>query len=196
MLNLFGEGLATAFFPCTLVLAVPGLAVTLAGRRFAGATLGAFLAALILGSWLRFAGWIDVMPSLITGAGLLLAAALVTRGDGDRSLVMRAIAGVGAGVATGSLWRPCVGIEFGEVLTNLDTAGPVGLVQMIVYTVGVTAPLIALAGASHAAPSTWSDRIGPALGWFGGGVLALLGLAVIAGLDERVINRLFQLSSF
>lgn len=196
MLALFAEGLETAFFPCSLVLAVPSVAVALGGRRYSAAGIGTFIVGLIISSWLRFAGLSEVWPSFITGVALLAAAALLVRPLVKTEVVSAAAAGLVAGAATGSLWRPCVGLEFGEVLTAMDTSGPAGVVQLMIYVIGVMAPIIALTAVANVVPPRWIEKAKRPLLIIGAGVLVILGAAVIAGLDDRVINRLFELSSF
>ena len=196
MFALFAEGLETAFFPCSLVLAVPSIAIALGGRRYSAAGIGMFIVGLISSSWLRFAGFSEVWPSIFTGVALLAAAAVLVRPLIKTEAISTATAGLVAGAATGTLWRPCVGFEFGEALTAMNTSGPAGVVQLTIYVFGVMAPIIALTAVATALPPAWIERAKRPLLIIGSGVLAVMGVAVIAGLDDRVINRLFELSSF
>ncbi len=196
MLDLFGEGLTSALFPCSLVVAVPGLAIAAGGRASSAPATGAFLAGLFASSWLRFAGVTDVWPSLLTGAALLLASLGVAGAPRWRPTLAVGGAGAAAGAAAGTLWRPCVGTEFGEVLNGMASSGAGGGFDLAVYTVGVTAPVIAFAATVTALPARWLNRASRQLLWGGSTVLAVLGLATVAGLHDRVISRLFELSSF
>lgn len=196
MLDLFGEGLTSALFPCSLVLAVPGLAIAAGGRTSSAVSTGAFLAGVIASSWLRFADVTDVWPSLLTGAALLLASLGVAGAPRWRPALAVGAAGAAAGAAAGTLWRPCVGTEFGEVLNGMPSAGAGGGFDLAVYTVGVTAPVIAFAATVTALPASWIERASAQLLWCGSTVLAVLGLATIAGWHDSVISRLSELSSF
>ncbi len=196
MFALFAEGLETAFFPCSLVLAVPSVAIALGSRRYSAAGIGTFISGLLISSWLRFAGFADVWPSAITGFALLASAAALIRPLIKTEAISTAAAGLVAGAATGSLWRPCVGFEFGEVLTTMNTSGPAGVLQLTIYVLGVMAPIIALTAVTNALPPAWIERAKRPLLIAGAGVLVILGAAVIAGFDDRVIDRLFRLSSF
>ncbi|MFW2382704.1 MAG: hypothetical protein ACN4GZ_13165 [Acidimicrobiales bacterium] len=196
MLALFGEGLETAFFPCSLVLAVPGLAVAAGGRRFSAFAIAAFATGLLVSSWLRFAGATDLWPPIIVGSGFLVASFAIARLDAGRPSLAAGGAGAAAGAATGSLWRPCVGIEFGTVLNGMAGSGLRGGFELAVYIVGVMAPVIAVVAVANALPPAWIERASKPLMWLGGGVLVILGLATIAGFDDHVISRLFELSSF
>ncbi len=196
MLSLFGEALSTAFFPCSLVLTVPSVAVALAARHFSAAALGSFVLGLLISTWLRFAGITDVWPSLITGSVFSMAGMVLFATTGRRSAGAAAMAGLAVGGATGSLWRPCVGNEFGEVLNAMVGSGLSGGFDLAVYIIGVMAPVIALTATANAVPPAWVERASRPIGWLGSGILVLLGVANVAGLDDRVINRLFELSSF
>ncbi len=196
MLALFGEGLTSALFPCSLVLAVPGVAVGLAARRFSAAALGTFVLGLLISSWLRFAGIIGVWPSLITGAAFLLSGIVHLVATAKRPAAVAAAASFAVGGATGSLWRPCVGDDFGNVLNAMAGSGLSGGFDLGVYIVGVMAPVIALTAAANAVPPAWIERASRPMSWLGGGILVLLGVATMAGLDDQVVNRLFELSSF
>lgn len=195
MLDLFGEALTTALFPCSLVLLVPGLAIATGSRHRSPLATGAFLVGLFASSWLRFSGATDIWPSLVTGSVFLLASLAVATDDKWNPALALGGAGAAAGAATGTLWRPCVGTEFGEVLNLIPSSGASGGFGLGVYIAGVMAPVIALAAIVYAIPAPWNLRASKQLKRFGSGGLALLGIATIAGLEERVISRLFELSS-
>lgn len=196
MIALFAEGLQTAFFPCSLVLAVPSVAVALGARRYSAAAIGTFMVGLLASSWARFAGFSDVWPAVITGIALLAAALLLAKPVLRSESVSAGAAGLVAGGAAGSLWRPCVGFEFGEVLTAMSQAGPAGFGRLIVYVLGVMAPILALTAIANALPVEWVEKARQPLTIIGAGVLVMLGLAVFAGFDDHIISRLFELSSF
>jgi cytochrome c biogenesis protein CcdA len=196
MFDLFGEALTTALFPCSLVLLVPGLAIATGSRHRSATATGAFLVGLLASSWLRFAGATDVWPSLITGVVFLFASLAVATDDKWSPALALGGAGAAAGAATGTLWRPCVGTEFGEVLNLIPSSGVSGGFGLGVYIAGVMAPVIALAAIVSAIPARWIIRASKHLKRFGSGALALLGIATIAGLEDRVIGRLLELSSF
>ena len=195
MLALFSEGVATSVFPCSLVLAVPSLAVAVASRRSSGLAAIAFLIGLLANSWLRFAGIVGVWPSIVTGTVVLVVAIAVVRRDiGPPGVVV--LSSAWAGAAAASLWRPCVGVEFGQVLTDLNDAGLRGLIELAIYLSGVLTPIIAVIAALNAMPRRWLDRSDKALRFGGGAVLGILAVGILIGLHERVIDELFRLSSF
>jgi hypothetical protein len=196
VLALFGEGLTSALFPCSLVLAVPGIAVAIASRRFSATALGLFVLGLLISSWLRFAGIIGVWPSLITGGAFLLSGIVHLVATAKRPAAVVALVGLLVGGATGSLWRPCVGDDFGNVLNALVESGLRGGFDLGVYIVGVMAPVIALTAAANAVPPTWIERASRPMSWFGGGILVLIGGATLSGLGDRVVNWLFELTRF
>lgn len=158
--------------------------------------MGTFLLGLLVSSWARFAGFSDVWPAIITGIALLAAALLLSRPILQRESLSASAAGLVAGGAAGSLWRPCVGFEFGEVLTAMSQAGPAGFGRLTVYVIGVMAPILALTAVANALPVEWIERARQPLTIVGAGVLVILGLAVFAGFDDHIISRLFELSSF
>jgi cytochrome c biogenesis protein CcdA len=196
MLDLLGEALTTALFPCSLVLLVPGLAIAAGSRHRSATATGAFLVGLFASSWLRFSGTTDVWPSLVTGSVFLLASLAVSTDDRWSPALALGGAGAAAGAASGTLWRPCVGTEFGEVLNQSPSSGASGGFSLGVYILGVIAPVIALVALVNAVPAPWIVRSSKQLKRFGSGALALLGIALIAGLEDRVISRLSELSSF
>ncbi|NNE94831.1 MAG: hypothetical protein HKN24_02270 [Acidimicrobiales bacterium] len=192
---LFAEGLTTSAFPCSLVLAVPGMAVAVASRRSSAVAGAGFLIGLLASSWLRFAGIIGVWPSLLTGTTVLLAAIPMIRQEtGPAGLV--GLASASAGAATASLWRPCVGVEFGQVLTHMETSGLRGVAELAIYLLGVMAPVIASIAALNALPGRWLERSESALRIAGGIVLGIVAIATLMGAHERIIDELFRRSSF
>ena len=122
------------------------------------------------------------------------AIALVRRNIEPAGIVV--FASALAGAAAASLWRPCVGVEFGQVLTGLEDAGLRGVIDLAIYVVGVLAPIIALIALLNALPRPWLDRSEEALRLAGGAVLGILAGGILVGIHERVIDELFRLSSF
>ncbi|NNF54699.1 MAG: hypothetical protein HKN03_09695 [Acidimicrobiales bacterium] len=190
MTGLLFEGLESALLPCSLILIMPGLGVAGAShQRFTGALL-AYATSVGIASWLRFSGYLDTLPTLVIAA--LLAAAVV-------SFLLRpsqpaAIAGgVLSGSATASLWAPCVGSDFGNLLGDLSSRGGTGLVLFLVYVIGVLSPLAILGAGLTLTPR--SERVRKLLAGVGRGLLALLAIATAVGWHDELVSQLVQMST-
>lgn len=194
MIPLLLEGFSAAWLPCSLVLLVPGLAATIGGRIQPVLALAGFAPALVLASWLRFSDRGGDWPTLVTAAILGLSAlALALPVDRLRGPATVS-GGVFAGGAAAALWEPCVGPEFGLLLTTLPDRGPDGLALMAVYGLGVLAPLAAAAAAIKLVPEWmlyYGERV---MNVVGATALGVMAATVAVGLHDEVIGQLFRWS--
>ncbi len=102
--------------------------------------------------------------------------------------------GLLAGGASAELWRPCVGLEFGQVLNSLPDRGPSGFGLMAVYLLGVLSPLLALGAIHHLVPERIRERAEPWLAVVGTVALGALALATAVGLHDDLVGKLFEWS--
>lgn len=193
-MSLLIEGLGSAFLPCSLVLLIPGAAATIAGRSDAAWTFGGFAFGTLMLGWLRFSGRLGELSPYAAAAALALAAIALTVPTTARHSVKSIIGGLFAGAGAGILWEPCVGREFGALLNDLPATGAGGFGLFAVYTVGVLAPLVAVAAAVYLVPEKSIGVARPVMLGTGAGVLAVLALATAAGLSDDLVGRLVQLS--
>ncbi|MCB1247406.1 MAG: hypothetical protein KDB69_09075, partial [Acidimicrobiia bacterium] len=116
MISALGEGIAQSLLPCSWAILLPAIAIGLASHRFR--VPGAFTAAVVAGAWVAASGWVWVEVWL-AGLLLLVGAALWWRGGAGP--IPAFLIGLGAAFS----WRPCVGPELGQALTEALTS-PIG----------------------------------------------------------------------
>lgn len=194
MIELLLEGFESALLPCSLILLIPGLAVALAARQESTPALIGFVLSTFAFSWLRFSGNGGdferpiIAIAFAASAGLLLIPVL-------RRLNLLAIAGgLLGGAASAELWQPCVGEEFGTLLTELPERGAVGVALFGLYLLGVLAPVIALGAVMHLIPNPLMLPIRPFMMVAGGVVLGLLAVTTALGLDDNLVGQLVSWS--
>lgn len=198
--GLLAEGFESALLACSLILLIPGAAVGLLARAAAVPTIASFSVGVLGLSWLRFSDrGGDYSTWAIAGAlmlaVILLLIPLLQRFDDVGGFDLPAIgAGFLAGGAAAELWLPCVGADFGELLTELPDRGASGLALLGLYLVGTLSPLIALAAAHHLIPHWLLDRLEPVWAVVGAIVLASLAVATALGFHDDLVGRLFQWS--
>lgn len=194
MLRLLLEGFESAWLPCSLILAVPGVAAALAGRDEAGPATAGFVASAILFSWLRFAeiggGW----PIAVAAIALAIAAVLFLVPTSIPPGAAVALGGVLTGGAAAELWEPCVGAEFGRLLTTLPADGLGGLPPLAVFMAGVVAPIGGVLALLKLLPPGLTEPAAPALSILGGATLAVMAIATAAGFHDDVVEQLFRWS--
>ena len=205
MFPLLVEGLESAFFPCTLVILIPGVAVTLASRYFSTLAIFGFTVGLTLIAWFRFSermgNWssftiaITILIASLSAISMLIASLLFIRPITDRLDLISTGAGALVGGAAAALWRPCVGAEFGSLLSQLPNQGSSGLALMSAYIVGLLAPLFIIGSLFYLVPDGLQEVAEPALAFVGSFVLLALALLIGGGFHDGVISWLFQLSS-
>lgn len=190
MISLLLEGFESAFFPCTLVLLLPGLLAAITARQESTAALAGFGFVALLIGWARFSARLDdpsngVIALTLVGAAVVLVLPLIRRID-----LVSAIGGGLAGFAAAALWLPCVGSEFGSLLGELPTRGPAGLVLMTSYVIGLLAPLIIVGAILHIIPNGMLLPVRPFMMTVGAAALLLLAAATAIGSIDRLISQL------
>lgn len=193
-LMLLIEGFTAAILPCTLILLVPGVAVSLTARETALPALTGFGLSVLAFSWLRFSGTGAGWPALVSALALLISVAILLVPPIQRLDLVALLGGALAGFAAAELWLPCVGAEFGSLLTRLPDAGTGGLVSLGVYLLGALSPLLALGAIHHLTANWFLEIIEPPLSVVGGLLLAGLAVAVVVGFHETVVGKLFEWS--
>ncbi len=207
LLALFGAGVVASISPCSVPL-LPGY-LLVAGdssalerhervRRLAAFVLAVVGTFVVLGAAAGSIGGIDLDPRIlerIGGAVLLVLAAMLLvglRGRGPRFALdpsfgrWRAVA---LGVGTAAAWTPCVGPLLGAALTAAAGSGSVwrGSILLAAFALGVLTPFVVLAAAPWPAVRAWTRRSGAALSHVSVGLMALLGIALIAGWYDRFV---------
>ncbi len=192
MTGLLLEGFESALLPCSLILIVPGLGVAgAARRRFTGALL-TYAGAVGLAGWLRFSGRLDTLPTLVVALLLTAGVAILLIRPGLPAAIA---GGVGTGFGTASLWGPCVGSNFGDLLGELPGRGGSGLALFGVYVLGVLSPLAILGAALSLTPAPQLQRVEQLLVGMGGGLLTLLAIATAMGWHDELVSQLVQWST-
>jgi len=193
-----------------------------AGRSAVGAVAG-YVAGLLVVSWVRFGGRFGLgygTPALVLAALILLAAvALVwsgSGGGGSRGPVMvggargRVWSGSGGGGSRGPvmvggaaiggvaawLWRPCVGLRLGSVLSSIGVDPWGNLVPLTLFVAGLMVPLVVLVALPVAWPRLTAVRDSTVVGRIGVVGAVVLAGALAVGLYDDVVVVLFRVSSF
>lgn len=192
MLPAFAEAVRATTQPCTLLLLVPPLVMTVITKGrwapFAAICIGA-----ALGGWLFIANVVALSSAQLRLSGLLVAITIgvvVAAPTVPRlawAATPRAETAAAGGVAFVATlwWRPCVGIELGAILT----AARSGLVDQLggitAYMLGALVPVLAAAFVIRAIdPSVTNAR---RAGWVAGGIgIATAGALAIGRHDELV----------
>lgn len=195
IVDLLIEGFESALLPCSFVVLVPGAAAVIASRQESTSAFVGFLVGLIALSFLRFSGRggdlsTTMVALLLAAAVVLLAIPLVRRLN-----IVTGAGGLLVGAAAGVLWVPCVAIHFADLLNDLPARNPVvGVALLIVYIVGVIAPLFGLAAVLYLIPNPTLILARPFMLVVGCGILAVMALATAAGFSDEVIGRLVEMS--
>lgn len=195
IVDLLIEGFESALLPCSFVVLVPGAAVVIASRQESTSAFVGFFIGLVALSFMRFSGRggnlsTTVVALLLAAAVVLVAIPLVRRLN-----VVTGAGGLLVGAAAGVLWEPCVAVHFAELLNGLPDRTPVvGVALLVVYIVGVIAPLFALAAALYLIPNPTLILARPVMLIVGCGVLAMMAIATAAGFSDDIIGRLVELS--
>ncbi len=122
-----------------------------------------FAASAWLGVWIgasaRFSGALPATEYAVTGAVMVVAAGLGlwlarSRSGSPASIVV----GVTVGVAASMSWQPCVGTDFGVVLTDWDDNRVRSVIALGWYLVPVFTPLWVITGLAAVARHSSSRR--------------------------------------
>lgn len=200
-MGLIAEGLRSVLLPCSLAVLVPGLLVVLASGRAAVGAVAGYSAGLLVMAWIRFGGHFGLeyrTPALVVAAVILLAGVGLVRakagGDPSRGTVPAGAAAVG-GVAAW-LWRPCVGLRLGSVLSGIRTDLWGNLVPLALFVVGLMVPLVVLAALPVAWPKLGAVRDSVVTGRAGVAGTVVLAGALAIGVYDDVVVFLFRVSTF
>ncbi len=206
MIDAFVEGARSIVQACHLVILAPVMLAVLAGRGRWQVVAGG-VAGIALGGWLFATRWLVLDETAIRWSALVVIASLLGIGLGDRALRLRrgpaeadaswfpwlqaALAAISAVVAT-SWWRPCVGEELGEILTQAPGAPWAQLLPTVGFMLGISIPvvLVGLAMAAWHPSPVAAQRV--TLGATGVGLV--LGATVLAGRHGEIVARLFEWS--
>ncbi|CAA7620150.1 cytochrome c biogenesis CcdA family protein [Magnetospirillum sp. SS-4] len=175
-------GLATSFTAVGLFLATLGFAVGVDGsviRSTAAVVMMAF-GAVMLSSRLQRA--MVVLAAPLTGGANGLLGRMPGNGLGGQFLL---------GILLGAVWSPCAGPTLGAAIglaAQSGTTAQAALI-MLVFSLGATAPMLALAYGSRQAVAARRHRLA-SLARLGkpimGGVLLVMGLLVVTGTDKAI----------
>ncbi len=194
MIGPFAEAVRSTTQPCTFLLVVPSM-VAVVATRARWRSLAAVLSAAIVGGWWFAANRFVVSGvwlrfSAIVVVAVLVVVVLAPRRSGPAWLVDERVQVAGAGtiafVAT-QWWRPCVGEELGQILTDAQTGLAGQLPAMAAYMFGAMLPVTAIVLASETFEPPERVRT-----WFANGA-ALLGVVIAGALvlgrhDEVVVT--------
>lgn len=183
-------GLAVSFVAIGLFIATIGYSMGLDGGhlRIVGAAL---LIAL---------GFVLLLPALQTQLAVVagpISGWTDSRFGGFATTGLRGQFGLG--LLLGVVWTPCVGPTLGAasmLASRGENLGQVALV-MTAFGIGVALPLLMLGLLSREAIATWRSRLlnaGKAGKMVLGGILIVLGLMILSGLDKRIETLLVDLS--
>ncbi|MGI9609402.1 MAG: hypothetical protein ACR2NL_03810 [Acidimicrobiia bacterium] len=197
MLGLFGEGIESLRLPCSYVILAPAIGIALFGRRRTSITIGSFVLAAVLISWLRFAGWWFEAPGgvvqVVAGAAIVVVGTIAYRSD-------RWIYDAAVGAVTGSIavwsWIPCVGPELGDLLNRVGDSPWANLAGTASFIVGLLSPFVVLAAAQATFPRLDERLDREPLRVAGAVIVVVVGLLVMATLFDEVASELAQRSTF
>ncbi|MDJ0768087.1 MAG: hypothetical protein QNJ12_04805 [Ilumatobacter sp.] len=176
----FAEAVRATTQPCTFLLIAPAtIAVVTARSRWQA--LAAVVVAGVVGGWLLAGNWYVLDGWALRVSGIAVIALLAVLVWGPRSRVERlhdqrtqtALAGVVTFVAT-LWWRPCVGVELGDILNGAQDGIGGQLIPMSAYMLGAMVPVAGVALIHRVVEP--SDRV-----VFGAAVVAFAVGAVVAG---------------
>jgi cytochrome c biogenesis protein CcdA len=197
MLELFAEGIESLRLPCSYVILAPAIGIALFARRRSGITIGAFVLAAVLISWLRFAGWWFETPSgltqILAGAAILVTCTVAFRTD---HAVSDAVLGAVTGATAVWSWIPCVGPELGDLLNRVGESPWANAAGTASFMMGLLAPFVILAAAEAAFPRLHELLDQRVFRVLGATLIFMLGLLVMLTLFDDVASELAQRSTF
>ena len=205
MIDAFVEGTRSIVQACHLVILVPVAMLVLAARGRWQASVGAVVG-IVLGGWVFATRWLVLDDAQIRWSSLLVLLIAVGLGasfvaerrspdfDPDaRPVVWGAAAAVGVGAfVTTTWWRPCVGSELGDILTNAPDRPWAQLLPAAGFMLGVSLPIVLLGlGLAAWQPGHAATRRFALAGTTCGVVLAA---SVLAGQHGEIVATLFDWS--
>jgi cytochrome c biogenesis protein CcdA len=197
MKHLLFEGVESLRLPCSWVLLIPALAMTVFGRRRTPLVIVVFAAAAMLVAWLRFAGWWFEVPrgavQIALGFVIMSGAALAWKSD--EGLVDAGVAGI-AGMSAVWAWTPCVGPHLADVLNNArrDPFDQIG--GTIAFIFGLLLPFVLIAAAGVLLPRLQEKLEHRSIVTTGAILLGGVGLLFSTTLYDDLASALFRISEF
>ena len=197
MISLLIEGIESLRLPCSWVLLIPGIAITVFGRRRTPLVVATFSVAAMVVAWLRFAGWWFAVPSgavqILLGFAIIVSAGVAWRLDRGAFDVLAAAI---AGIAAAWTWIPCVGPHLGEVLngSRMDPFEHIG--GTVAFLAGQFLPFILIAALGVTAPGLQQRSEHRAVIAGGAVLLALVGLLFVTTLFDDISSELARRSTF
>lgn len=192
----FLEGVSVVVQPCTLVIALPTVALVLAAHRRAVTALTASILSTAVMMWARAAGYWAVESS---GASVVAMSLLVGAGFTAviRSRTPRVVLAGSAtcGAVAGWLWQPCVGEQLADILNQAGADRPASLARMIVYTAGALLPAVVLAATPHGWPPAQPHLHGGVAARAGATLGAVYALALVSGRFDDLVGELSRWST-
>lgn len=197
MINSLLEGIESLRLPCSWVLVIPALAITLFGRRRSALVMSVFVSVAVLITWVRFAGWWFEVPNgivqVVLGIAIMGTAAIAWKFD--RGITDVLASALGAVVAVWA-WIPCVGPELAEILNNARREPLSQLGGTIAFTVGLLMPFILITAVGVLFPELSKRLEDPKVVAAGALLFGLVGLLFTTALYDNLSSALFRISTF
>jgi hypothetical protein len=194
----FVEAVRATGQPCTFLLLAPTL-LTVAALRATWWSVASVFGAAIVGGWLAAVnvfvldGWLLQVSGVVVAASVAAAVALpVGRSPRSERAITSSIAAAVTLLAS-MWWRPCVGAEFGELLTTALTDRISPLPGLAVYMVGAVLPVLVVALVWRTiAPPPRAER---AVGLGATVAVCVIALAVAVGRHDTLVTGLTRWTS-
>lgn len=188
----FAEAVRATFQPCTVLLIVPVVAVSVALRN-RWCVFAAIVGAAIVGGWVLAANWFVIDGPWVRLVALLAAAALLAvtlphlRDRRPELASDRAASAVAGGVTFAATlwWRPCVGDELGAILNGAQDGLAGELLPMAFYMLGAIVPVAIVVLVQHAVEPP--ERVTRLASWAALGVGLVVAASLVAGQHDRVV---------
>lgn len=197
MLNLFGEGIESILLPCSWIVVIPAVVMTIAGRHRTSLVMICLVAVSAFVAWLRFAGWWFAVPNGLTqvALGMLIIILSIAAWRFDRGV---ADAALSAAVATATVWTwiPCVGPHLGDLL-NESQSDPVNHIGgTLAFVLGLSVPSILIFAVGLVWPATIEKINTPRVVSVSLVACALIGVAFATTTIDDLASELARRSAF
>jgi cytochrome c biogenesis protein CcdA len=197
VISLLIEGIESLRLPCSWVLLIPGIAITVFGRRRSPLVVATFALAAMVVAWLRFSGWWFAVPDgavqILLGFSIIVSAGAAWRLDRGAFDVLAAAI---TGIAAAWTWIPCVGPHLGNVLNGSRTEPFEHIGGTIAFLAGQFLPFILVAALGVAAPALQQRLEHRAIISAGAVLLGLVGLLFVTTLFDVIASELARRSTF